>query len=94
MCAISFRGVNSFSSNEPRFERSMTIAAEKHQKVAVIAGAGPAGLTAALELLRRSNITPIVFEADSQVGGISRRLTIAAIAWIWGGTDFFRSRTG
>lgn len=46
------------------------------RKVAVIAGAGPAGLTSALELLQRSDVQPIVFEADAQVGGISppRRL--------------------
>ena len=42
-------------------------------RTAVIAGAGPAGLTAALEMLRRSDIRPIVLEADSQVGGISNR---------------------
>ena len=46
----------------------------KEKKVAVIAGAGPAGLTAALELLRRSDIAPIVFEADRQVGGISKTI--------------------
>ena len=34
---------------------------DRHRRIAVIAGAGPAGLTAALELLRRSDITPIVF---------------------------------
>ena len=34
---------------------------------AVIAGAGPAGLTAAVELLRNTGITPEVFEADSVV---------------------------
>jgi len=49
-------------------------ASDKSRKVAVIAGAGPAGLTAALELLRRSDITPLVIEADSQVGGISKTI--------------------
>src|SRR5258708_2862548 len=44
------------------------------QKIAVIAGAGPAGLTAALELLRRTDISPIVIEADAQVGGISKTI--------------------
>ena len=38
--------------------------------VAVI-GAGPAGLTAAYELLTRTDITPIVFEASDRIGGIS-----------------------
>jgi len=40
-------------------------------KTAVMIGAGPAGLTAALELLRRSDVRPIVLEATSRVGGIS-----------------------
>jgi len=38
----------------------------------VIIGAGPAGLTAALELAGRPNIKVTVLEADSCVGGISR----------------------
>ncbi|PWE16747.1 hypothetical protein DDZ18_11125 [Marinicauda salina] len=42
------------------------------RKIAVIAGGGPAGLTAALELLRRTDVTPLVFEASDGVGGISR----------------------
>jgi len=37
----------------------------------VIIGAGPAGLTAALELLRRSDVRPIVLEATERIGGIS-----------------------
>lgn len=41
-------------------------------KIAIIIGAGPAGLSAALELLTRSNIKPVVFEMDDCVGGISR----------------------
>ncbi len=40
-------------------------------KTALIIGAGPAGLTAALELLRRSDVRPVVLEATSRVGGIS-----------------------
>ncbi len=38
----------------------------------VIIGAGPAGLTAAYELLTRTNLKPIVLEATDCVGGISR----------------------
>ncbi|AFL87303.1 protoporphyrinogen oxidase [Terriglobus roseus DSM 18391] len=41
------------------------------KKTALIIGAGPAGLTAALEFCRRSSIRPIVFEASERVGGIS-----------------------
>ncbi len=40
-------------------------------KTALIIGAGPAGLTAALELLRRSDIRPVVLEATDRIGGIS-----------------------
>jgi protoporphyrinogen oxidase len=61
----------------------------KHQRIAVIAGAGPAGLTAALELLRRSDITPIVFEADSQVGGISKTINYRGNRMDLGGHRFF-----
>jgi protoporphyrinogen oxidase len=41
------------------------------QQTAVIIGAGPAGLTAALEFCRRSSIRPIVLESSTRVGGIS-----------------------
>ena len=59
------------------------------RKVAVIAGAGPAGLTAALELLRRSDITPVIFESDSQVGGISKTVNYRGNRMDLGGHRFF-----
>src|SRR6266704_3041467 len=62
---------------------------DRHPKIAVIAGAGPAGLTAALELLRRSDITPIVFEADTQVGGISKTINYRGNRMDLGGHRFF-----
>jgi protoporphyrinogen oxidase len=65
------------------------VSAVEHRKIAVIAGAGPAGLTAALELLRRSDITPIVFEADSQVGGISKTVNYRGNRMDLGGHRFF-----
>ncbi len=40
-------------------------------QTAIIIGAGPAGLTAALEFCRRSSIRPIVLEASDRIGGIS-----------------------
>jgi protoporphyrinogen oxidase len=43
-------------------------------KTALVIGAGPAGLTAALEFLRRSDIHPIVLEASHEIGGISRTI--------------------
>src|SRR3984885_8258357 len=43
-------------------------------KTALLIGAGPAGLTAALEFLRRSDVHPIVIEASHDVGGISRTI--------------------
>jgi protoporphyrinogen oxidase len=58
-------------------------------KVAAVAGAGPAGLTAALELLRRSAITPLVFEADGQVGGISKTVNYRGNRMDLGGHRFF-----
>jgi protoporphyrinogen oxidase len=59
------------------------------RKTAVIIGAGPAGLTAALELLRRSNVHPIVLEADDCVGGISRTVNYKGNRIDIGGHRFF-----
>jgi protoporphyrinogen oxidase len=58
-------------------------------KVAIVAGAGPAGLTAARELLQRSPIVPIVFEADVQVGGISKTVNYRGNRMDLGGHRFF-----
>jgi len=63
--------------------------ADDPAKCAVIGGAGPAGLTAALELLRRSDIKPIVFESDSQVGGISKTVNYRGNRMDLGGHRFF-----
>ena len=58
-------------------------------RTAIIVGAGPAGLTAALELLRRSDVRPIVLEADTQVGGISRTIQYRGNRMDLGGHRFF-----
>ncbi len=58
-------------------------------RIALIAGAGPAGLTAALELLRRSDYKPLVFESDSQVGGISKTVNYRGNRMDLGGHRFF-----
>jgi protoporphyrinogen oxidase len=63
-------------------------------KTAVIAGGGPAGLTAAFELLSRTDVRPIVYEADKQVGGISKTIVYRGTAWISVATASFPSPTG
>ena len=42
------------------------------KRIAVIAGAGPAGLTAAWELLARTDVHPVVIEPTAAIGGIAR----------------------
>ena len=59
------------------------------QKTAVIVGAGPAGLTAALELLRRTDIKPIILEASDEIGGISRTIKYKGNRMDIGGHRFF-----
>src|ERR1700749_3549024 len=58
-------------------------------KKAIIIGAGPAGLTAALELLRRTDIQPILLEASQEIGGISRTIRYKGNRMDIGGHRFF-----
>jgi protoporphyrinogen oxidase len=58
-------------------------------KIVLIAGAGPAGLTAALELLRRSDLKPVIFEPLDDVGGISRTINHRGNRMDIGGHRFF-----
>src|ERR1700689_2206067 len=44
------------------------------KKKAVIIGAGPAGLTAGLELLRSDDFSVVVVEKDTVVGGLARTI--------------------
>lgn len=59
------------------------------KKISVIAGAGPAGLTAALELLRTTDIKPIIFESEDVIGGISRTARYNGNRMDIGGHRFF-----
>ncbi|HEX9512835.1 MAG TPA: NAD(P)/FAD-dependent oxidoreductase [Puia sp.] len=43
-------------------------------KRAIIIGAGPAGLTAAYELLKRTDIIPVILEKSGDIGGISKTI--------------------
>ena len=56
---------------------------------AIIIGAGPAGLTAALEFLRNTDITSIVLEASQEIGGISRTIRYKGNRMDIGGHRFF-----
>jgi len=56
---------------------------------AIIIGAGPAGLTAALEFLRKTNVQPIVLEASHEIGGISRTIRYKGNRMDIGGHRFF-----
>ncbi len=58
-------------------------------KRAVIIGGGPAGLTAAFELLTRARITPIVLEKSGHLGGISRTVNYKGNRIDIGGHRFF-----
>lgn len=42
------------------------------KKTAIIIGAGPAGLTAAWELLCHTDVKPVIIEAESQPGGLAK----------------------
>ena len=59
------------------------------KEVAVIAGAGPAGLTAALELLRTTDVKPVIFESEDVIGGISRTARYNGNRMDIGGHRFF-----
>jgi len=56
---------------------------------AVVIGAGPAGLTAAFELLERTGIRPIVVEASGEFGGLARTVVHAGNRMDLGGHRFF-----
>ncbi len=61
----------------------------KSKKTAIIIGAGPAGLTAAYELLKKTNIKPIIFEKSLEIGGISKTINYKGNRIDIGGHRFF-----
>jgi protoporphyrinogen oxidase len=56
---------------------------------AIIVGAGPAGLTAAYELISRTGIVPVVIERSDDVGGLSRTVKYRGNRMDLGGHRFF-----
>jgi protoporphyrinogen oxidase len=59
------------------------------KKTAIIIGAGPAGLTAAHELLARTDVHPIVLERSMYMGGIARSINYRGNRVDLGGHRFF-----
>ena len=60
-----------------------------NKQKAVIAGAGPAGITAAYELLKRTTIKPVIFESTSAIGGIAQTFNYKGNRIDIGGHRFF-----
>ncbi|SEN72025.1 Protoporphyrinogen oxidase [Chitinophaga rupis] len=59
------------------------------EKRAIIIGAGPAGLTAAYELLKRTDIKPVILEKSGDIGGISKTVNYKGNRIDIGGHRFF-----
>ena len=58
-------------------------------KKAIIIGAGPAGLTAAYQLLKETDIKPVILEETEYIGGISRTAEYKGNRMDLGGHRFF-----
>jgi len=58
-------------------------------KTAIIIGAGPAGLTAAYELVTSTDIKPIIIEKTNDIGGISKTIVYHGNRMDIGGHRFF-----
>lgn len=62
---------------------------ETEKKKAIIIGAGPAGLTAAWEMLKRTDILPVILEKSKETGGISKTINYKGNRMDIGGHRFF-----
>ena len=62
---------------------------KEEKRQALVVGAGPAGLTAAYELLKQTDIRPIVMEATDAIGGISQTIKYKGNRMDIGGHRFF-----
>lgn len=58
-------------------------------KRAIIIGAGPAGLTAAYELITKTDIKPVIIEKTNDIGGISKTVVYNGNRMDIGGHRFF-----
>ena len=58
-------------------------------KIAIIIGAGPAGLTAAYELITKTDIKPIIIEKSNDIGGLSKTVVHNGNRMDIGGHRFF-----
>lgn len=58
-------------------------------EIAIIIGAGPAGLTATYELLINTDIKPIIIIANAEVGGLSKTINYKGNLIDIGGHRFF-----
>lgn len=60
-----------------------------NKKIALIVGAGPAGLTAAYELLQRTDVHPVIVETTDDIGGIAKTVSYKGNRIDIGGHRFF-----
>ena len=75
--------------SQKRAFRNLKAGSSMKPRVAIIIGAGPAGLTAAYELLKRTDIKPIVLERSEYMGGIARTVEYKGNRLDLGGHRFF-----
>ncbi len=59
------------------------------KRKAIIIGAGPAGLTTAYELQKRTDLQPVIYEMSDEIGGISRTVNYKGNRIDIGGHRFF-----